>query len=1683
VYAFLKLYYFSDRQYGFNEENTTMDKDQVFHHLIRLYEKVAEASGFYVDHTLGTLVISGLDDPTFNILELERLDAYAFSAMLKNNKCRFMCLPGKGVDHDAFSSFMDQYQLIVLDKDVAQVYDNLDKFEFQNTTLNLTIKLVETMQDFISFDELSSISFRHVRGNLVNFFKTLPRHHFKIEGLYLFLAKLNHIPVGTIILATHDNIAGIYWVCTHPDYRKLGITSMMIQVCMDFAKQLGHKKVITQTNSMSTNLMQKLGFLPIGTAPKYALLMLKNPIQYTDAVQQREYLKDERKALQRQLTFWSERLADAPTLLELPLDKPRPSVTSPRGDRIFFTISLEIKEKLQHIENHAQATLYMVLLTAYSILLSRYSNQTDIIVGSPIANRNRYEIENLIGFFVNILPLRINLAANPSFLALLQQVKQTVSEAYGHQDLTFEQLVDHLKLEKSLSHHPLFQVTFVFQIENDRATLCPLKSVDVAREPLEFQVSRFDLTMTLTETNMGIQGEVEYATALFERATIERLIQHWQILLTGIIAQPEKKISDLPLLVPEEKHKLLVEWNNTAKDYPSDKTIHQLFEEQVERVPNNIAVLFEEKQLTYRELNEKSNQLAHYLRSLGVKPDTLVAICMERSLELVIGILAILKAGGAYVPLDPAYPEERLQFMLQDAEAAILITHSSLKDHFTKSQSRIICMDTQVFQMAEFALTNPIYINKPIDLAYVIYTSGSTGKPKGVCISHASLCNHMEWIKNAFSFTETDSVLQNTVITFDPSVAEFFLPLMLGARLVMAPIDAHKDIHLLINTIIKYRITTFKLVPTMLKVVLESGMLNQCHSLRHVLVGGEALTYDVITHFFSQVHIPLHNVYGPTEATIRASFYTHTDASMAPNHASVIGRPITNVQLYILDKNLQPTPVGVPGELYIGGMGLARGYLNQPALTAKKFIHHSFDKGKKIRLYKTGDLCRYLPDGNIEYVGRIDHQVKIRGFRIELGEIESDLKKHSAIKQVIVLAREDQPGDKRLVAYWIPKNSETIPKNSELIEYLKQILPDYMVPSTFVMMEAFPLTSSDKLDRKALPMPEAAISKAYIAPRTPQEETIAAIWAEVLHQDKIGVEDNFFELGGNSIISIQIIARANKQGLKLKVNDILQHPTIADLARVCSEVKIQAIPHEEIGVVPKHEKKVTVMGPARNETPKSIPLSYVQLNLWLARKATPKALVLNSVVRKRVAGKLDKTALEFAFQSTFKKHPILTYYISNYLPLQFPQKCIKFHIVEEDISQLSLEQRENKLLTSVENMKIFFSWKRKKNELPVIAKLFYLEEAISELQILMPHIICDNLSVKILFEDLSTYYNLYKDNLNLKIDIEPVQPYIEYIFQERDYLNGHLNQDITFWEDYLADTSATFSFPSTEIMDKSEYENSLCTTHIELTEELINRMQSFCLTNKLNLSDYICAAIGISLARYSAHYQINNNKNKAILFVKSTRGDSFDKSFGVFLRMDQIKLDMNDAPNLLVLAKRIKQSRVESESYQSCPDIVKFAACSSKEAWKNKRVSQFLLRKLMNFYTKMFKQLQLDPEVLMMFPRFFSLNLNDIPIIKWFVKKKGTQDYNVNVNIHEGFILNDDNNELFGLKLLKLNEYNLNEYNPPGLVNKNSFFFRFYRETSSNKTYLSINSILNIASREQIGKNIIECLTDCFQKR
>ncbi|CAG0937719.1 enterobactin synthetase component F [Thermoflexales bacterium] len=912
------------------------------------------------------------------------------------------------------------------------------------------------------------------------------------------------------------------------------------------------------------NLIQELGVLYEAFSKDRPSPLPPLPLQYADFARwQREKMQEE--VLEREIAYWVKQLSGSSGVLALPYDRPRPIKRTTLGAREPVKLPLLLREQLKALAQQEDCTLFMVLLAGLQILLHRYTGQANINLCTVVANRTINDVERLIGLFLNTLVLRADLEGNLTFTEVLQQARRTTLEAYDHQTIPFQKLLEALQAQLKFERASLFQVLLILQnVPNPDIKLSELNCQRFVRE-MDFQ-SDVELLLSLVETPEGLTGFLQYPTDLFDASTIQRLFGRYQILLQAVVDNPRQRIGVLPLLTEPERRQILTDWNNTDINYLQERCLHELFEDQVKRRPEAVAVVFEQHHLTYRELNQRANQLAHQLQLLGIGPDSLVGICLERSLEMILGVLGVLKAGGAYVPLDPQAPPERLVYMLADAGIAVLLTQQQLLDPLAEFSGQRICLDVdQEFDLGEHS-QNPTSQATLDNLMYVIYTSGSTGNPKGVMVSHANVARLLAAAQAWYHFDEQDIWTLFHSYAFDFSIWELWGAWRYGGRVIIVPYWVSRMPETFYELLANEQVTILNQTPSAFSQLIlaeERAATQHPLALRSVIFGGEALALQSLRPWYSRHPLQkpqLVNMYGITETTVHVTYRPVELDDLENVPGSMIGRPIPDLQVYILDRLLQLVPIGVPGEIYVGGAGLARGYLNRADLTAERFIPNPFGTRSGARLYKTGDLGRYNISGDIEYLGRSDFQVKVRGFRIELGEVETALRRHPAIRETVVLAREDRSGDKQLIAY-IVLNDEAADGSGEMRSFLQGRLPPYMIPATFVKLDALPLTSNGKLDQRALPAPDLDTrEKEYIPPETPVEKKLADIWAQVLQREKIGLYDNFLELGGHSLLATQVIFRVNQVfHLNLTLRSLFEEPTLAGLALLIEERVLEEI--------------------------------------------------------------------------------------------------------------------------------------------------------------------------------------------------------------------------------------------------------------------------------------------------------------------------------------------------------------------------------------------------------------------------------------------------------------------------------------------------------------------------------------------
>ncbi|MBA3947501.1 MAG: amino acid adenylation domain-containing protein, partial [Herpetosiphonaceae bacterium] len=1197
----------------------------------------------------------------------------------------------------------------------------------------------------------------------------------------------------------------------------------------------------------------------------------------------------------QQLAYWQQQLAGPLPVLDLPTDHPRPAIQTFHGATVSLMLPPALATALTQFSQEAEATLFMTLLAAFQTLLYRYSGQTDLLIGSPIAGRTRAETEGLIGFFVNTLVLRTDLGGNPSFRELLARVRDMALQAYAHQDLPFEMVVEAVQPARDLSRSPLFQVMVVFQ--NLPPTTLNLPDLQLTQLAVIPPIAKFDLTLTLTENQEGLGAHLEYNTELFEAATMERLLTHFHTLLDGIVADPDQRLASLPLLPQAQWEQVVHSWNDTAVPYPP-AFIHRLFEQQVEQTPDAVALVFETQQLSYRELNRRANRLAHYLQARGVGPEVRVGICMHRSCELVIGLLAILKAGGAYVPLDPSYPAERLAYMLADSHVAVILTQQELVAVLPTQTAPVVCLDTDASLRADLSATNPTPPLAPNNLAYVIYTSGSTGQPKGAMNTHRAISNRLQWMQAAYHIDATDRVLQKTPCSFDVSVWEFFWPLMTGACLVIAKPEGHKDSAYLVALIQTTAITTLHFVPSMLQVFLDEPQVTQCTSLRQVICSGEALSLEQQTRCLGQVpQAALHNLYGPTEAAVDVTWWT---CDVKEQHNSVpIGRPISNTQIYVLDQHFQPMPAGVPGELYIGGVNLGRGYFDQPTLTAERFVPDPFSTTLGARLYRTGDLARWLPDGVVEYLGRLDHQVKLRGFRIELGEIETLLLAHPNVQACVVVAREDRPGDQRLVAYVVTQPGQSLIDEQALREWLQTTLPEYMLPSAFVVLDQLPLTPNGKLDRRALPAPaETAPAASFVAPRTPLEQQLANMWGEVLDRSPIGVTDNFFALGGHSLLATQLVQRL-RTALKVEVplRALFEHPTIAALAAhlallhtLTLEPSLQPVPRDGV-----------------------LPLSFAQQRLWFLDQLEPGTATYTIPAALRLHGQLDDAALEHSFTTLVARHEVLrtTFPLVDGQPVQYIAPPAPCPISRVDLQAVPAEQREAEAhrLAQVEIQRPF---DLAQGPLIRIA-LLRLSSDDHVLVLALHHSISDGWSTSVLVRELAIAYLAFHQGQVPELPPLPIQ-YADYAVWQRGWLTGAVrDQQLAYWQQQLRGPLPVLDLPTDHPRPPIQTFHGATVT-LMLPPALATALSQFSQEAEATLFMTLLAAFQTLLYRYTGQTDLLIGSPIAGRTRAETEG-----LIGFFVNTLVLRTDLGGNPPFRELLARTRDTALQAYDHQDLP--------------------------------------------------------------------------------------------------------------------------------------------------------------------
>lgn len=1159
------------------------------------------------------------------------------------------------------------------------------------------------------------------------------------------------------------------------------------------------------------------------------------PIQYADYSVWQKALFDQNK-YEAKLQYWKQHLAGSSFILELPTDYQRPAEQTFRGERVNIFIPLKTVDTIKSLCQKEGLTLFVFFLAALKILLYRYTGQKDIIVGVPFAGRNNVETEKLIGCFLNMMPIRDLVQSNQDFGTFVKEVQQSVLGAFANQEVPFEYLVDQLQINRSLSYNPVYQI--IFSYENS-----PTKNLKLAGRHLEvtelnLKTAKVDLTLELTQEEDGIKGWIDYNADLFSANRIRRMAEHYLELIDQIVKNPQQSIGKVPILTKDE-YEMLEEWNRQAIDFPRDRCIHQLIAEQAEKTPENIAVVFEDQSINYRELNNKANSLAGYLQSLGVQPEERVGILIERSIEMIIGIVAILKAGAAYVPLDPAYPKERIAFMIEDSKIKVLVTQKHLREEFFLDGVKYICLDKGWDETCSGFNQQTLQVSKAENLAYIIYTSGSTGIPKGVAIEHRNAVAYLYWAKSIFTPEMLTGTLAAAPISFDMSTFEIFMPLISGTKIILAenvlqlPLLQAKDDVTLIFT-----------VPSIMDAYLQQEKLPQ--SVKTVIFGGEYLRSDLVRKLYGLGHIEkVYDVYGPTETTTNATF-----SLRSPDGPETIGKPIANTQIYILDEDYNQVPIGVPGEIYICGSGVARGYLDRPELTRERFVNNPFsNEPGKDRLYKTGDLGRYFPDGNIEYLGRIDNQIKLHGLRIELGEIESVLKKYDGIKAAAAVVKKVN-GDKKLYAYvtWHEGQQDT---EEAIKEFLAANLPKHFIPHKIITLDAIPLSPNGKTDYKTLALlelqePEAELERQMVGPRNDLEKRLYRIWQMVLNIDEFSIHDSFFNIGGDSILCLQIIAKASQEGIYLKPKQFFECQTLAKLAAV-AEVSRKTIVQQE-----------PVTGP--------LPLTPIQK--WFFSKNLTNVNHWNQAVLLNVVVDLDPVKLNSALNYLVKHHDALR--------LKFYYEGNAWHQVNTEFTDqnllktIDLAEFEGQNLDEVVKQHMITAQSSFNLGEPLLIKAILFRNYRDKilLMIIAHHLVVDGVSWRILLEDLQRVYN----QLTLEKPVsfpEKTTSYKHWAEQLINYAQSEAAlEKLAYWVE--ADYKGVSSLPS-DYENGSNREQDQSTVMVSFTQNETRQILNEAIKNySITINQLFLAALGSALSRWAGN-------NRYLVDLESHgRVDKFD---------------------------------------------------------------------------------------------------------------------------------------------------------------------------------------------------------------
>jgi amino acid adenylation domain-containing protein len=1240
--------------------------------------------------------------------------------------------------------------------------------------------------------------------------------------------------------------------------------------------------------------------------------------QYTDFVQAQQNLLN--SSVGEDLwRFWQQKLTNAPTLI-LPSDhNPIPN-QQPSGADYTFELTAETTAQLRNLAKKTGVTLYVMLLSTFQVLLHFYTGQEDILVGTPTNGRDRTDFANVVGFFVNMIVLRSQIKHNLTFSEFLHQVRQTVFEAIDHQSYPSPLIVKRLGSQQDKNLLGYFRAAFnllnlskiaeIFELSVSKQTVQQMDWSGLVLEPFVIpqQAGQNDLVLDVMETSKHLVGIFRYNSNLFDASTIQRLAQHFQTLLQGIIANPDRQILAMPILTEMEQQKILRDWNNTHVNYLQNHCIHQVFEQQVAKTPTAIAIVGENKQLTYQELNHKANQLAHYLHRLGVKSDELVGLCVERSLEMLVGMLAILKVGAAYVPLDPNYPPERLAYMVTDAQISLLLTEEYLLSQLPTNNAQIFCFTRDWQLMAETETENLASVTNLEDLAYVIYTSGSTGQPKGVMITQQNLLNFCQGAITTYEITSADRILQFASISFDAAVEEIYPGLMQGATIYLRTPRMLDSAITFAEYCQRWQLTVVAL-PTAYWHQLTADLIHHqeqlSNSLRLVIIGGERVNPAQVCSWqqYFGLHPRLINTYGPTEATVEATYCNLSSKQLEVGQEAPIGRPLANIQLYILGNQLQPLPIGASGELYIGGAGLARGYLHRPELTTEKFIANPFSQDYSARLYKTGDLARYRPDGNVEYLGRIDQQVKIRGFRVELGEVESVICQHPQVLQVTVIDSPDPLGNQQLVAYVVTKSYQTT-NGVEIKDFIKKHLPHYMLPAVVVNLAEIPLNANGKVDRQALPIPNfsPAVLDRVVPPRNSTEEILAEIWSKVLRIDHISVHSNFFDLGGHSLLATALVYQIRKIfAVDLPLQELLNHPTIATLGTLVAQLSTNTnntLVHQ-----------IELVRSAHNPTT-PLPLSLSQQYIWHLQAAGRSNAALNSSIVLRVKIFLSPEILTKSFHEIIRRYEIFrtVFTVVNGQPLQAILPDLDFSLINEDFQELSIDSQAaaSRLVTQLSQQPFDLL------HAPLFrVALLQLTPHEQWLVVSMHHIITDGWSFNLLLQELDILIQIFSNNFTPELPPVPYQ-YSDFVLWQQQICHESLiNQQLDYWKKQLM----PINLPPTVFDPECQLSTTKANCYITFwAEPLAQKVISFTQNQGVSQFALLLACLKLALARWS------NQKEILVLTTVGNRTEpSTENIIGCFINDVIIRTHFSLAMTGLELVQQVQTTINEAIAHKEVP--------------------------------------------------------------------------------------------------------------------------------------------------------------------